>query len=157
MNPILLNLLFLQEVSTMGANGRLKSCGSLWKGKCKNGTMLSGSISMGLLGDFNIMVFPNTKKGNATAPDYYVSVKNSVADDDNSKLTSCGSLWKGKCKNGTMLSGSIDVGLLGKFNIMIFPNTKNGNDKAPNYYISVKEASAEDSIPMPPDKEEDDL
>lgn len=80
MHPTLSTLLFLQEVQ-MGKTGRLKSVGSLWKGSCKNGTMLSGTIDMGLLGKFNIMVFPNTKKGNATAPDYYVSVKEGTAEE----------------------------------------------------------------------------
>ena len=82
MHPILLNFLFLQEIQNMGKNSRLKSCGSLWKGTCKNGTMLSGSIDMGLLGKFNIMVFPNAKRKNATSPDYYISVKEPVVEEE---------------------------------------------------------------------------
>ncbi len=65
----------------MGTNGRLKSVGSLWKGTCKTGTMLSGSIDMGLLGKFNIMIFPNTQnKKSVSAPDYYISSKENVTE-----------------------------------------------------------------------------
>lgn len=71
--PYLKNLYDKQEEDM--ANGKLKSVGSLWKGQSKNGTMLSGVISLGLLGEINLMVFPNTNKKKATDPDYFCSIK----------------------------------------------------------------------------------
>lgn len=136
----------LQEEKMAKEQNGLKSCGSLWKGSCKTGTMLSGNISLGILGEVNVLIFPNGKKGKATDPDYFFSVK---AAEQNG-LKSVGSLWKGTCKNGTMLSGFISVGALGDINVLIFPNTKKGKSADPDYFVSVKTDAKEPEVPMPP-------
>jgi len=79
-SPYLKMLYFEQEreQEEAMANGKLKSVGSLWKGHTKdNGVMLSGFVSIGVLGnDVNIMIFPNkNKKADSRDPDYFVSVK----------------------------------------------------------------------------------
>jgi len=54
----------------------MKTIGSLWKSETKKGdTMLSGTISAGLFGDINIMIFPNNHKENKQ-PDYFIAINN---------------------------------------------------------------------------------
>lgn len=54
----------------------MKNVGALWKSQTSKGdTMLSGTISAGLFGDINIMIFPNNnKKEKSSQPDYFVAV-----------------------------------------------------------------------------------
>lgn len=82
-SPIIQELYKQQEETMARAQNGLKSVGSLWKGQCKNGTMLSGFISVGVLGnDINLMIFPNSNKKNANDPDYFISVKTDTKEPD---------------------------------------------------------------------------
>jgi hypothetical protein len=81
-SPHLKNLYLIQEEAMAKAQNGLRSVGSLWKGTCKTGTMLSGWIDLGILGRVNIMEFPNTNKKNSTDPDYFISVKFQEKNED---------------------------------------------------------------------------
>ncbi len=51
-------------------------------------------------------------------------------------LQHVGGLWKKKGDKGNFLSGTINLGLLGKINIAVFENEKNeGDDKKPDFSI----------------------
>lgn len=64
-------------------------------------------------------------------------------------MKSCGSLWKKTSKKGNgMLSGFVDMGALGKINIMVFVNNDKteklskhaeGAERLPDFFISVND------------------
>lgn len=60
------------------------------------------------------------------------------------QMKSCGSLWKKTSGNGNnMLSGFIDLGALGKVNIMVFPNQKKEGEKQPDFFVAVNDGTGE--------------
>ncbi len=51
-------------------------------------------------------------------------------------LKKIGVLWRKDGKNGKYLTGTIDIGVLGKVNVAIFPNEKTeGDEKKPDARI----------------------
>lgn len=64
------------------------------------------------------------------------------------KLKNVGQLWKGQDKNkNPMLSGNIDLGILGVFNVIVL---KNGNQKQathPDYLVFVKDKEVDEKLP----------
>ena len=51
-------------------------------------------------------------------------------------LKKIGVLWRKEGKNGSYLSGTIDIGVLGKVNVAIFPNENTeGDEKKPDARI----------------------
>jgi uncharacterized protein (DUF736 family) len=50
-----------------------------------------------------------------------------------------GSLWKNKKDNKTYLSGNLEVIAGQVMKILVFPNDKKGNEKAPDYNIVLSE------------------
>jgi hypothetical protein len=71
-----------------------------------------------------------------------------------SKLKNVGQLWTGKDKKTQpMLSGNIDLGIMGKFNVLVLKNGKKGMATHPDYLVFVKDGSGEPEIPMPADSE----
>ena len=51
-------------------------------------------------------------------------------------LKSIGALWRKEGKNGNFLSGTLDLGVLGKVNIAVFTNEKTeGDEKKPDASI----------------------
>ena len=67
------------------------------------------------------------------------------------RLKNVGQLWKGEDKNkNPMLSGNIDMGILGKFNVIVLKNGQQKESTHPDYLVFVKDGSEEEKIPMPP-------
>lgn len=67
-------------------------------------------------------------------------------------LKPVGALWTKDGKKGKFLSGTLDLGVLGKATIMIFPNEKKENNQ-PDYrmYLAIGEA------PKPGEEPEGDI
>ncbi|MFC1888640.1 hypothetical protein ACFL4G_02675 [Thermodesulfobacteriota bacterium] len=57
-------------------------------------------------------------------------------------------LWKRVTKEGTeYFSAELDLGVLGKAHIAIFPNENKADEKHPDYYGKIYEHSAKDPYP----------
>ncbi len=57
-------------------------------------------------------------------------------------------LWKRVTKDNTeYFSAELDLGVLGKVNLAIFPNDKKTDEKHPDYYGKISESSAKDPYP----------
>ncbi len=57
-------------------------------------------------------------------------------------------LWKRVTKGGTdYFSAELDLGVLGKVNLAIFPNDKKADEKHPDYYGKISEPSAKEPYP----------
>ncbi len=66
-------------------------------------------------------------------------------------LKKIGVLWKGEDKNGqAFLSGTLDMGVLGKVNLMVFKNKYQDKEKnQPEYIINMDDGSQQDtSVPI---------
>lgn len=70
-------------------------------------------------------------------------------------LKNVGQLWKGEDKmKNPMLSGNIDLGILGKFNVIILKNGHQKEATHPDYLVFVKDGAEEQALPMPPKSNE---
>ena len=69
------------------------------------------------------------------------------------KLKSCGQLWLGEdSKENTMLSGYVDLGVLGRMNVLVFKNNNQKEATHPDYIVFVRDGDTKEEVPMPPKK-----
>lgn len=71
-------------------------------------------------------------------------------------LKNIGQLWKGKDKEQKpMLSGNIDLGIFGTFNVLVLNNGRKEKATHPDYlvFVKTKEAEEEKNLPAPSSEE----